>query len=414
MSDPTQPPTSYLDVPAPGRPAGNGQLPAPGGYPPPLPQRPGYRPQSPSGRPEGGFRRGFGLGAGAGVGLGAAIGLAGLISAIVGALLLAGLGNSAAGLNTAAAQPLETIWGSPTAAHKLRAVYVTGPIMATAADGSALTGGSYGYEIAAMVDDLDAADADGLLLLMNTPGGSVNGSKAIADAVARYQQRTGKTVTAHVQGLSASGGMYAMAGADKIIADHGSLVGSIGVIYGPFNRFKDVTAITGTILEPGVVTTGGITQEYLTQGKGKDMGNPFRDMTAEERKVMTDGMAIIYGDFVDWVAQARGIPAATIVENLGAHVYDPETAIANGLIDAQLGVEEAYAEAARVAGVDPAQTRVETATAPSLLVQLLGAEARVFGQAVPLTGSDPKVTAAICSATPTLLVYHGSLKAACG
>ena len=73
-----------------------------------------------------------------------------------------------------------------------------------------------------------------------------------------------------------------MAGADQIVADHGSLVGSIGVVMGPFQRFRDVTGIPGSLLEPGVTTEGGVTEEYLTRGRGKDFGNPFREMTDEE------------------------------------------------------------------------------------------------------------------------------------
>ena len=162
-------------------------------------------------------------------------------------------------------------------------------ILADSGDGSTLTGGTYGYEIASQLDALKSEDAAGLLLLVNTPGGSINGSKAMADAIERYQQRTGKKVVVHVQGMSASGGMYAMAGADEIIADYGSLIGSIGVIFGPFEQYKDVKATTGTLFTEGYVTTGGIEYGYLTEGKDKDFGNPFREMRAEERAVLQAG-----------------------------------------------------------------------------------------------------------------------------
>ena len=52
---------------------------------------------------------------------------------------------------------------------------------------------------------------------------------------------------------------------------------------GPFQRFRDVTGIPGSLLEPGVTTEGGITEEYLSRGRGKELGNPYRDMTDEER-----------------------------------------------------------------------------------------------------------------------------------
>lgn len=373
-------------------------------------------PQLAQPRPEGGFKRGFGLGAGAGLGLGTALGIAGLISSLIMGLMMVGALAAVGGVNTAQSQPMETIWGSPSAPNQLRAITISGPIMADGGDGIALTAATYGYEVAAMIDAIEDSDAAGLLLVINTPGGSVNGSRAIADAIARYQQRTGNKVVAHVQGMSASGGMYAMAGADEIIADHGSLVGSIGVIYGPFSRYRDVTALTGTAFEQGVVTAGGITQEYLTQGRDKDTGNPFRDMTDEERAVLTEGMANVYDDFVTWVATSRGIPAATIKDELGAHIFDPKTAVANGLIDAEMGINEAYRRAAEVAGVDPDQTRIVAPAVPGLLEQLLGVEGRVYGRAPALQDADglTRVTASLCSKTPTVLLFHGSLASVCG
>lgn len=387
--------------------------PSPPGYPPPAAPVVLAAPPAPR---EGGFRRGFGLGAGAGVGLATVLGIVSLVSSLIVALVMAGALATVAGSAATAARPaLETIWGSATAPNTLRAIKIYGPIMTSASDGVALTASTYGYEVARLIDGIKSEDAAGLLLLVNTPGGTVTGAKAIADAVSRYQQRTGKKVVAHVQGMAASGGMYAMAGADEIIADHGSLVGSIGVIFGPFSRYRDVVAITGTAFEQGVVTQGGITQEYLTQGTDKDFGNPFRDMRPSERKVIEDGLANVYNDFVTWVATSRKLSATSIKDDLGAHIFDVKTAMAKGLVDRQLGVDEAYRRAAEVAGVDPNQTRVVTAAAPSYLQQLLGAQARVYGQGPALseTGGDA-VTASICSKTPAVLLFHGSPASVCG
>ena len=179
--------------------------------PTPTPQ-PVWLPAAPAPAPaptRGGFARGFGAGAGAGIGLGSVLAAGMVVSALI-LGLLAGASTVAA----AGATPLETVWGSETARNQIRAIRVTGVILADSSDGSTLTGGTYGYEVAAQIDALGADDAAGLLLLINTPGGSINGSKAMADAIARYQERTKKKVVAHVQGMSASGGMYAMAGAD--------------------------------------------------------------------------------------------------------------------------------------------------------------------------------------------------------
>ena len=382
--------------------------PAPAGPPAPVfVPAPAQQPTS--------FKRGFGLGAGAGLGIGIMLLVLGVIGSLISALVF---GAAAAAVGQSAGprvSALQTVWGTETAdrAHTVLAVPIAGAIMADGGDGLALTASTYGYEVARTIDSLSADDAAGLVLLMNTPGGTINGSRAIADAVERYQGRTGRKVVAYVQGMSASGGMYAMAGADRIIADHGSLVGSIGVIFGPFERYKNVVATSGSLIESGVTTTGGITQEYLTQGTGKDFGNPYRDMTARERKVFNQGLANEYQDFVTWVAKHRDIPAATITDELGAFIFDPKTAISNKLIDAELGPDEGFRDAVTLMGLDPARARIAQRAAPSTLEQLLGASSRIYGYqaAVP---AGTKASSVICAGAPQPLLWHGPVTSYCG
>jgi protease-4 len=212
--------------------------------------------------------------------------------------------------------------------------------------------------------------------------------------------------------MSASGGMYAMAGADQIVADHGSLVGSIGVIMGPFQRFRDVTGIPGSLLEPGVTTDGGVTEEYLSRGRGKDFGNPYRDMTEEERAVLGRGLDREYEAFVAWVSQARGIPPQTIVDELGAFVFDSYTAVDRGLVDRVLGREEAYRYAAEINGVDPEDTRVDRMVAPGLVESLLAANGPLGGIGAAAVEGDPG-RSVVCAGAPLVLAYHGELSAAC-
>lgn len=368
-------------------------------------------------RERGGFARGFGLGLGASLGVGAVLTVLSVVSSLALALALA-VGLQGVGAAASSDEPLtETVWGDPEASSTLIAVPVEGTIVGGASDGVPLGGVALGYDIAATIDDLDADDADGLLLEMNTPGGTIYGARAIADAVARYQERTDHQVVAFVRGLSASGGMYAMAGADEIIADHGSLVGSIGVISGPFERYRDVTGIPGSLLAPGVETEGGITSEYLTQGRGKDFGNPYRDMTEEERTVWVTGLEREYGEFVSAVSAGRGIEEQRIVDELGAYLYDGATAVDKGLVDQVLGQEEAYREAASTNGLDPDDTRVDRIVGPTLVESLLAASAeRVAGTAGAEAALSPEAaarTSVVCSGARIALAYHGDLAAIC-
>ena len=361
------------------------------------------------------FARGLGLGAGAGIGVAGTLGVLALVGSLLSALMMLGFAGALAGAGQTSVEGVRTVWGPETATAKLRAIEISGPIMAESS-GATLTMGTYGYEVAEVIDKIKTEDAGGLVLLINTPGGTINGSRAIADAVERYQARTGKKAVAYVQGLSASGGMYAMAGVDEIVADHGSLIGSIGVIAGPFERYKDVKAVTGSLLTSGIATDGGITVEYLTQGRDKDFGNPFRDMTAEERAVFTNGLANEYNGFVDWVSKGRGIPAQTIKDDLGAHIFDVKTAKEKKLIDNVMGRDEAFRHFATLAGLDPANTKVIAAQPPSPFAQLFGVQARVYGQALPARGEGgqpARATASLCTGAVSVLAYAGSIEGVC-
>ncbi|MFP5345715.1 MAG: S49 family peptidase [Actinomycetes bacterium] len=328
----------------------------------------------------------------------------GAVASVLFGLVLAGIVGAAigAGASNANKPVTTTVWGKPDADGRLVSVEVTGVIMGDSSDGGAFVTGTYGYKVAEAIDSLGKDDADGLILEMNTPGGTIYGSRAIADAVERYQKRTGHTVMAYVKGMAASGGMYAMAGADQVIADHGTLVGSIGVIMGPFQRFRDVTGLQGSLLTPGVEAPGGITEEYLTRGKGKDFGNPFRDMTPEERAVMEAGLEQEYTGFVDWVSQKRGIPAQTIRDDLGAYIYDPETAISKGLVDRVMGRDDGYRHAAEMNGLDPADTRVDRVRSDDFLSLLLGSKSK----------GEP--AGALCTGPATVLAFSGDLASVCG
>ena len=380
--------------------------------PPPDAPPPIWRPyQAPGIRGPGYFRRGFAVGLGATLGAGLALAVAGVGLTVVMVLALVGL-TAGGGDSRPAEPPTETVWGAAGASARLIAVPVTGVILGDESDGATFGGATYGYDVADTIDALRAEDADGLILELNTPGGTIYGSRAIADAVERYQKRTGNQVMAHVRGMSASGGVYAMAGADQIVADHGSLVGSIGVVMGPFQRFRDVTGIPGSLLEPGVTTDGGITEEYLTRGRGKDLGNPYRDMTEEERAVMGRGLDREYEAFVAWVSQARGISPQTIVDELGAFVFDGYTAVDRGLVDRVLGREEAYRYAAEMNGVDPEDARVDRVVGPGFVESLLAAELPAGGVGAGAVQAEPG-RSIVCSGAPLVLAYHGELSAAC-
>lgn len=374
--------------------------------PPPTPVQYASAPK------QSGFRRGFGAGMGAALGVGAVLCALSLLSGIAMIAVIAiaqpGRANTSAGTTAT-----RTIWGDAGAAHTLRAVEVTGTIETTGGPTSSLyTSTTYGYDVADIIDGLGADDADGLLLLMDTPGGTIPGARAIAQAAERYKERTTHPVIAYVTGTSASGGMYAMAGADHIYADQGTMIGSIGVIMGPFVHYNGVTQIDNGILSGGV-SAESIEQFYLTQGTAKDFGNPFRDMTDEERANYTNGIAREYDAFVQWVSDARGIGPDVIRGELGAYMFDAQTAVDRNLADAVMDRDEAFRQAAVDAGADPDDTRILTDTTPGALSRIFGADSsRVFAHGSPMTSGT--AASELCTSSTTVFAWSANPLLACG
>ncbi len=356
----------------------------------------------------------------------------GLFSGISFFLSIATLAGFAAGLEPEEATlPSTFVTGDPTAPDRILAVPVTGIILGEGeSDGFSLfgIGGiTYGQEIA---DTLAAAAEDesikAVVLELDTPGGTVYGSEAIATAVDDYREATGNPVVAYVSGLSASGGMWAMAGADRIVAARGTSVGSIGVISGPIFTYTDVVATDGGLLGGGVETRGGISSEFFSAGEGKTLGDPYRPVTAREREVFQQQVDLLYEDFVGRVSETRGLSEQVIVDEIGAHLYTAEAAVELGLADEIGGRDDAYAVTAELAELDPERVGVDRfgfggdplglfgvldAAADPVRERLAGDESQRAGEASAVA-DEP--AAALCAPRGAPLVYSGDLTAVCG
>ena len=341
-----------------------------------------------------------------------------LIALLLLIFALAGLGAAAGGAaqdDAASGVNRDYLAGDRSGSVRLVAVPVFGGILGEERGGggflSSAAGVTYGYNVKETLLQLaEDEDVDGILLELDSPGGTIFGSKAIADGVAEYRERTGNPVLAYVSGISASGGMYAMAGADEIVADHGTLIGSIGVIFGPFVTYDGVTAVEGPFFS-GAVTAESIEYEYLTAGRGKDFGSPYRDLTAEERKTLEEALDNAYDAFVSHVANGRDITEASIKNDLGALIFGEQQARERGLIDTIGNRDEAHQRLAELAGAEGDDWRLDRATGgPSGFFDLLLGSA----EAVANTGAadparEPTATLpSMCTGTATMLTYHGN------
>lgn len=172
-----------------------------------------------------------------------------------------------------------------------------------------------------------------VVLRIDSPGGSVAASQAIADMVERFP----KPVVVSMGDIAASGGYYMSAPADRIVALPGTMTGSIGVI----------TTITDL---QGLYEKLGIKEEVVKSGKHKDMYR--RTLTAEEREIVQELSDAAYEQFVAAVAEGRGMPVQKVRELATGEVFLGARAQELGLVDNLGGLGEAVDIAAGLAGIE--------------------------------------------------------------
>jgi protease-4 len=266
---------------------------------------------------------------------------------------------------------------------------------------------TYGYSIK---DELVKAAEDeaikGIFLHIDSPGGTVAGAKAIADGVEAYRQKTGKPVYAYIGGTAASGGYWAAAAADKVYADTGSSVGSIGVIFGPFKYYDTVTAEDGGILSGGVVTEKGIQTTYITAGRSKDIGNPYRQLSAEELTSLQQSVDDVYDVFVKHVGVRRGLSDTDVTQNLGAMIYSEKQGVDRKMIDGIANRDEVQTLLAKQANLEEGAYQYVTPVSSGTFVDsLLGVTQRWMPkQAVVSSG---------CAFSRVVMAYHGDIATLC-
>jgi protease-4 len=171
-------------------------------------------------------------------------------------------------------------------------------------------------------DYADDRSVKAIVLRIDSPGGGVVASQEIYNAV-RNAKKEGKLIVASMGSVAASGGYYVAAAADKIVANPGTLTGSIGVKM----EFANVEKLLEKIGVKGMVVKAG---EY------KDVGSPFRDMTEQEKKLLQDVIDDVHGQFIDAVAEGRGLPAADVKAIADGRIFTGRQALAIKLVD-QLG-----------------------------------------------------------------------------
>lgn len=161
----------------------------------------------------------------------------------------------------------------------------------------------------------------GIVLRMNTPGGSPVQSGEIYDAIMRLRKEyPAKPIYAVVEDICASGGYYIAAAADKIYANQASLVGSIGVRMDAFGFV-------------GAMQKLGIESRLLTSGENKAMLDPFTPENPAQMQYMQNLLDQVHQQFIDAVKQGRGKRLANDPDLFSGLIYTGAQAQKNGLID---------------------------------------------------------------------------------
>lgn len=325
-------------------------------------------------------------------------------------IVLSGLGFLFSGL-TSSTSAYETVYGKGY--DQFLSIRLSGTVLGSRTTDDGLSnlfddgGSTYGYDIK---DELyEAAEDDtirGVILEIDSPGGVIYGATAVADGVKYYREQTGRPVYAHIQGTGASAAYWSAVSTDRVFADYGSAVGSVGVIMGPFEYYDKVVATDGGLLGGGVITQNGIESVYLTAGKSKDVGNPYRKLTADETAMLQKTVNNEYDGFVKYVSQRRGISEDVIRNQIGAMIYDPKSAVELKLVDNIGSRQQAYAALARAAGTDD-YSIVRRYSEPGLVASLLGA----FNRQPAPQAATAKVD--LCALTKSPLAYYGDITAWC-
>jgi len=191
-----------------------------------------------------------------------------------------------------------------------------------------------------IIEEIEKAQKDpkikGVLLNVNSPGGAVPPSIEIAYAIKELKKH--KPVIAYASGIMASGSYYASIYANKIIANPGSIVGSIGVIMQSVNAEE-------------LLDTIGVKPQTVKQGTYKEAGTPTREWTPQERAELETLTKDTYDLFVKDVATARGLDINASKSYADAHIFASQRAKSVGLID-EVGVKsQAKAQLAELAKV---------------------------------------------------------------
>lgn len=185
----------------------------------------------------------------------------------------------------------------------------------------------------------EAPSVKAIVLRIDSPGGGVVPSQEIYDAVKRVRSKHNKAVIASMGTVAASGGYYIAAATDRIMANPGTLTGSIGVI-------MELANLEGLLKKIGVESI------VVKSGQHKDIGSPFRQMKDEDRRILQAVMDDVHSQFIEAVAEGRSLAVGDVRALADGRIFTGRQAKAAKLVDDLGDLDDAIKLAAEIAGIE--------------------------------------------------------------
>jgi protease-4 len=176
-----------------------------------------------------------------------------------------------------------------------------------------------------------------IILRINSPGGGVGPSQEIYREVLKAKEK--KKIIASMESVGASGGYYVACASDLIVANPGTITGSIGVVM----EFSNVEDLLKKI---------GLRSYVIKSGKHKDIGSPLREMTPGERSILQGVIDSVHAQFVRAVAEGRNMEESKVRRIADGRIFSGEQAKELGLVDRLGSLQDAIEIAAGMVGIE--------------------------------------------------------------
>ena len=218
------------------------------------------------------------------------------------------------------------------------------------------------------------ATVKAVVLRLDSPGGAVAASQEIYEAVRRLRDE-GKPVVASMGGVAASGAYYVACAADSIVANPGTLTGSIGVIM----SFPNTEELFRKV---------GVRFETIKTGKYKDTGSMWRPMTDEERDLLQGVLVNVYDQFIGVIVAGREMERDDILPYADGRIFSGDQAAAYGFVDRLGTIDDAIDMAAGLAGLAPRPSIVRKARRRVSIFRIFEESMNPMGR---IMGSGPRL-----------------------